>query len=250
MESRLAHGQAIHEEDGSITASDVRDDVLVARAESLLGELRDAMPNDALVRIVAEASSDGEAMIMTVRIGELSIVTDPAHVHEDVALLRNSLDVAKPFRRVPIVWQNGTAAILLHEAHGHPLEHDREALQLPDWLHADVPLVMRRQSFRDIPLLRMQHVRVAQTNAPFAIPEDHIEVRMVDGGTYDPLSETITLRVSSSSIGAFEFSEARANIVFLGARGEPQRYPGVICSREGQELVVGSYAPALITTFR
>jgi hypothetical protein len=250
VESRLAHGEAVHEEDGSITASDVRDDVLVARAESLLDQLRAAMPNDALVRIVAEAGTEGDATTMTVRVGELSIVTDAAHVQEDVALLRNINDAAEPFRRVPLLWQNGTAAILLHEAHGHPLEHDREPLQLPGWLRVEVPLVMRRQSFRDVPLRRMQHVRVTQANAPFAIPEDHIEIRMVDSGTYDPLTETITIRVSASSIGAFEFTEPRANIVFLGARGEPRRYPGVICSREGQELVVGSYAPALVTAFR
>ena len=33
----------------------------------------------------------------------------------------------------------------------------------------------------------------------------------------------------------------------VGASGEPLRYPGVVCAREGQELVVGSFAPLMIT---
>jgi hypothetical protein len=33
----------------------------------------------------------------------------------------------------------------------------------------------------------------------------------------------------------------------IGAEGHPQRYPGVICSREGQELFVASHAPVLLT---
>ena len=46
--------------------------------------------------------------------------------------------------------------------------------------------------------------------------------------------------------------ESRANIAraFIGASGEPLRYPGVICSREGQELVVGSSAPLLLMELR
>jgi hypothetical protein len=32
------------------------------------------------------------------------------------------------------------------------------------------------------------------------------------------------------------------------ATGEPLRYPGVVCAREGQEVVVGSFAPLMITT--
>ena len=253
VESRLAHGEALHEPDGSITATDARDDALVARAEQQLERLRAAMPADAIVRLVAEAGTDGDRATMTVRIGSLSIVTDPDHVHEDLHLLRNAgITPAGPAasRRRPILWQNGTAAILLHEAHGHPLEHGQSPLTLPEWLHVEVPLAQRRETFRDVPLPRMRHVRVTQTGAPFEIPSEHVEVQMVDGGAYDPLTQTITVRVSASSIGAFTLVEQRANITFLGARGDAQRYPGVICSREGQELVVGSYAPTLITACR
>ena len=252
VESRLAHGEALHEPDGSITATDTRDDALVARAEQQLERLRAAMPHDALVRLVSEAGTDGDRATMTVRRGSLSIVTDPDHVQEDLALLqvwRGAQPADDPPRR-PILWQNGTAAILLHEAHGHPLEHDQAPLDLPEWLRVEVPLAQRRETFRDVPLPRMQHVRVTRTGAPFELPPGHVEVWMVDGGAYDPLTQTITVRVSASSIGAFTLVEHRANITFLGARGDAQRYPGVICSREGQELVVGSYAPTLITAFR
>jgi hypothetical protein len=252
VESRLAHGEALHEPDGSITATDTRDDALVARAEQQLERLRAAMPHDAVVRLVAEAGTEGDHATMTVRRGVRSIVTAPEHVHEDLALLQmaNGLQPADAPPRRPILWQNGTAAILLHEAHGHPLEHHQEPLHLPEWLEVEVPLTQRRATFRDVPLLRMQHVRVTQTGAPFEVPSGHIEVQMVDGGAYDPLTQTITIRVSASSAGAFTLVEPRANLTFLGACGDAQRYPGVICSREGQELVVGSYAPTLITAFR
>ena len=253
VESRLAHGEALHEPDGSITATDVRDDALVARAEQQLERLRAAMPDDAVVRLVAEAGTDGDRATMTVRIGPLSIVTAPDRVQEDLQLLRNAgVPPAGPAasRRRPILWQNGTAAILLHEACGHPLEHDQAPLNLPEWLHVEIPLAPRRETFRDVPLPRMQYVRVTQSDAPFEIPSEHVAVQMVDGGAYDPLTQTIAVRVSASSIGAFTLVEHRANLTFLGARGDAQRYPGVICSREGQELVVGSYAPTLVTAFR
>jgi hypothetical protein len=253
LESRLAHGQAIEESDGSITASDARDDALVARAEAELERLRQSVPKDALVRLVAEASTERIAATMTVRIGAASVVTDPEHVHEDVALLRGArVAPAGPVtsRRTPILWRNGSGAVLLHELIGHPLEHDHPVIELPSWLHADIPLRMRRATFRDVPLLRMEHVRVTQTDAPFDVPEERVEVSLVDSGAYEPLTGNVTIRVAASTVGAFEIVEPRSSFVFLGASGPPRRYPGVICSREGQELVVGSYAPDMLTGFR
>jgi len=186
-----------------------------------------------------------------VRIGAASIVTDPEHVAEDVALLRNAgIQPVAHRRDVPIVWHNGSAAVLLHEAHGHPLEHGLAPLVLPEWLRVEVPLHPRRATFRDVPLLRMQHVHVSQVDAPFAIPDERIDVQLVDSGAYEPLTDIITIRVAASSIGAFDIVQPRAALSFLGADGEPRRYPGVICSREGQELVVGSAAPTIVTVFR
>lgn len=268
VESRLSHGEAIEDEQG-IVATDTRDDELVMLAEHELERLHAVIPDDALVRLVAEASTEAITATMTVRINGISIVTDPTHARSDIELLRERSAIERAAAKrtaakrsagfepggppasgrppLPIVWKNGTAAVLLHEAHAHPLEHFLPPLALPSWLAVEVPLQLRRATFRDVPLLRMQHVRVTQHDAPFELPAEHIEVHLIDGGAYDPLTDVVTLRIASSSIGAFTMTETRTNIRFLGAEGEPRRYPGVICSREGQELVVASSAPTLIT---
>jgi hypothetical protein len=258
IESRLSHGEAFEDEHG-IVAADTRDDALVAAAERELDRLRAVMPDGFTVRLVAESSTEGTTGTITVRTDTLSLVTDPAHIREDVDLLRNAVSRSADFqpagppassRQTPMLWLNGSASILLHELLGHPLEHDRESPPLPPWLHVDIPLSVRRATFRDVPLLRMQHVRATQTDAPFELPHERIEITLIDSGMYDPLSDTILLRVAASSIGAFTIHERRTSIAFTGARGEPLRYPGVICSREGQELVVGSFAPVMLTELR
>ena len=256
LESRLSHGEAREDEEG-ILATDARDDALVANAERELERLREVMPEGFTLRLVAESRTDGTSGTITVRQGALSIVTTPEHIEEDLALLRGAASrsagvqpAAPPASSRPFLWQNGSAAVLLHELLGHPLEHGVEPLALPAWLHAEIPLTMRRSTFRDIPLLRMQHVRVSQTNAPFEVAPDVVEIALIDGGTYDPLTDAVMLRVASSSIGAFTIHEPRRRFVFTGARGEPVRYPGVVCSREGQELVVGSFAPPILTELR
>lgn len=254
LESRLSHGEAF-DHCGSILAEDKRDEALVALAEEQLLRLREAMPHDALVRLVAEAGTEGVSSTMTVRIDAHSVVTDPVHAPGDIALLRSvagrdgALRSPLPSARngVPILWLHGSGSVLLHEAAGHPVEHDLPSLDLPEWLHVEVALRSRRASFRDVPLQRMQDVRVSQTGAPFDLPQTRVEVHLVEGGAYDPLTDVVTVRVSASSAGAFELRQRRRDIHFLGASGEPLRYPGVICSREGQELVVGSYAPTLLT---
>jgi hypothetical protein len=68
----------------------------------------------------------------------------------------------------------------------------------------------------------------------------------------------VTLRIGVANLiegddvrplAPFEFLRTRDEVArsIVGAIGEPVRYPGVICSREGQELVVGSYAPVMVT---
>ena len=261
VESRLAQGQAVEDAHG-ITATDARDDELVMLARHELERLHAVMPQDALVRLVAEASTEAITATMTVRLNGISIVTDPTHAARDIELLRRAAGGSAANRSagfqpagppassrppLPLLWRNGTAALLLHEAHAHPLEHHLPPLPLPPWLRVEVPLQLRRATFRDVPLLRMQHVRVTQHDAPFALPPEHIEIHLIDGGAYDPLTDVVTLRIAASSVGPFTITERRGDFRFLGAEGEPQRYPGVICSREGQELVVGSYAPTLLT---
>ncbi|HEX2123459.1 MAG TPA: hypothetical protein VHL59_17640, partial [Thermoanaerobaculia bacterium] len=81
------------------------------------------------------------------------------------------------------------------------------------------------------------------------------------GGAYEPLTEEVTIRIAAADLvdddervrlPPFEIRESRANVAraLIGAEGESVRYPGVICSREGQELVVGSSAPRMLTWFR
>jgi len=254
LESRLSHGEA-HEDERGIVATDARNDDFVVAAEREIDRLRDAMPESYTVRLVAESGTEGTTGTITVRHGALSVVTTPAHIREDVDLLRNAAARSAGFpvngsSGLTFHWRNGSAAVLLHELIGHPLEHDIASVEVPDWLHVDIPLTMRRATFRDVPLLRMQHVRATQTNAPFAMPDDAVEITLIDGGAYDPLTDTVMLRIAASSIGAFTMHEPRERFVFTGARGEPVRYPGVICSREGQELVVGSFAPVMLTELR
>ena len=119
----------------------------------------------------------------------------------------------------------------------------------PSWLSIDAPLVSRRETFRDVPLARMTHLIARQTDAPFALPGERIEVQLIAGGAYDPLSDIVTIDVAVSSAGPFTIRRPRAEVAasLAGASGEPIRYPGVICSREGQELYVASHAPVMIT---
>ena len=251
VESRLSHGEAFEDEHG-IIATDARDETFVASAEREIDRLREAMPEGFIVRLVAESGTEGTTGTITVRNGALSIVTTPAHIKEDVALLRTAgVPPAEraASRRPAFLWRNGTAAVLLHELIGHPLEHSIPPIALPDWLRLDIPIVLRRATFRDVPLLRMQHVHASQHDAPFA-PDDPVAITLIDGGSYDPLTDVVTLRIATSSIGAFTINEPRQRFVLTGAHGDPLRYPGVICSREGQELVVGSAAPVMLTELR
>lgn len=249
LESRLSYGEAV-EDGGGIVAADTRDDALVTAAEGELDRLRAAVPRHVTVRLVAEAGPEGTTGTITVRQGALSIVTTAEAIGSDLELLRivsRNRAIAVSDLRVPMLWKNGSAAVLLHETVGHPLEHGLEPLPLPPWLAVDIPIASRRATFRDIPQLRMKHVSVSQTNAPFALPPQFIEVELVEGGAYDPLTDVVTMHVA---VPRFVIVAPRTSIAILGARGEPLRYPGVICSREGQELVVGSVAPEILTVIR
>jgi hypothetical protein len=256
-ERRLSHGDAIDTADG-IVATDTRDDALLVRCEELMEHLRACVLPDLRMRLVAEVSTEGETQTITVTHNGNSIVTTPEHIANDIALLRNA-DVApaeQAASRRPLLWKNGTAAVMLHEAFGHPLEQGHADVQWPTWFHIDAPLRMRRATFRDVPLLRMTTLTASQTSAPFELAHEHIEITLIAGGHYEPLTGFVTLHVAAATmnhvpLAPFVIEATREEIArsIRGARGEPIRYPGVICSREGQELVVGSYAPELLTLF-
>jgi hypothetical protein len=100
-----------------------------------------------------------------------------------------------------------------------------------------------------------------QSGAPFTLPSPRMEVLLVGGGAYEPLTGEVTLHIAAADVvedgsvrrlPPFEILETRDSVAraLTGAAGEPVRYPGVVCSTEGQELVVGSSAPIMITAFR
>ena len=237
-ESRLMHGQARQSGD-CIDASDARDERLVAACDAAMDAARavlDAL-REAQVRMRVRATrEDGAEVVettMTIAIGSVSVVTTPADAVADYELLCALVAIKRvaPLRALPIVWKNGSAAVLLHEAIGHASEHGRRSIGWPSWLSVDAPLTLRRETFRDVPLPRMTYLVATQTDAPFVLPEARIEVNLISG------AGPFTIRRTRSEIAAS----------LAGATGDPVRYPGVICSREGQKLYVASHAPLLVT---
>ena len=249
-DSRLMHGIATQRGD-AIEASDARDERLVRVCESAMDEARATIAplRDARVRVVVRATNDGEVeTTMTIAIDGISVVTTPSNAIGDYELLHRVRNGSSPLRG-PIVWLNGSAAVLLHEAFGHASEHDAPPVAWPSWLSIDAPLASRRETFRDVPLMRMTHLIARQTNAPFVLPDARVDVELIAGGAYDPITDIVTIDVAVSSAGPFTIRRSRAEMAasITGASGEPIRYPGVICSREGQELYVASHAPVMIT---
>lgn len=268
IESRLSHGVARDDGD-SIVASDDHDEELVRACEESLATLRRSIAHDARVRIVASARRVRDVVMrestITTTLGGLSIVGS------DAASLRQwlALEPSAEWRGQPIVWRNGSAAVLLHEAIGHAAEHEAAPVAWPSWLSVrdeppfpfddcgnearavdlmrEPPSCWRRESFRDVPLRRMTTV-VARGNHECDV-RGPVEVFLVAGGSYDPLTDLVTIDVAVSTAGAFTLRKPRAEIAasLEGASGEPLQYPGVICSREGQELAVGSFAPVMVT---
>jgi len=282
-ESRFTQGQALTR-GREIFARDSIDD------RTLRGELRAACDaemdrfyrsieslKNARVRGIVTATTGGLESTITITVDGISVVTTPDDVISDYQALERLLRppaAPPPARSMPIVWRNGSAAVLLHEAIGHAAEHAHTPLTWPRWLRArditpegrsadliagEVPMAIRRESFRDVPLRRMTNLVFEQVRAPWATPARRIEVFLVSGGTYEPLTETISIdiaiadlvrgkkreRVAPFTIRASRAAFARA---LIGAKGKPVRYPGVICSREGQELFVGSHAPVMVTS--
>jgi predicted Zn-dependent protease len=226
--------------------------------------------------------------------GERSVVSSPAHAARDLSLLGDGERAASPadpgedtrtpdYRALPLVWRNGSAAVLMHEAAGHAAEHRAEPIEWPAWLsvrdepasphddtggetrvvdllRGEMPSSARCASFSAVPLRRMSNVVVRQDDAPFTLPHERIEIELVGGGSYDPLSDSVRLVIvrashvsgeTKSSLAPFVIEESRSSVAFAlrGAAGEPERYPGVVCSSEGQELTVGSHAPIIVTEF-
>jgi hypothetical protein len=247
LESRLMHGIA-RQDDDVIAATDDADAALLAACEEAMapaGAMAQSIAER--VRVVVRATRESVETTFTVTIDGVSIVSTPEHVHADTEMLRRVLGQRPTVNgELPLVWHNGSAAVLLHEAIGHAAEHHAPPVAWPEWLRVEAPLEPRRASFSDVPLPRMTHLLARQLDAPFEMPEERVDVHLIAGGGYDPVTDVVTVHVA---IPRFTIRATRAEIVrsLRGATGEPLRYPGVICSREGQELHVPSAAPLMVT---
>jgi hypothetical protein len=258
----------------------------VAKDPSLSSQLRMTLRARLHTEARRVVASVVESATIVLNIGGMSVVTTPEHVAADGEWLervaaRQPEDSLDDYRGLPLLWTSGSASVLLHEAAGHAAEHGQAPIAWPGWLAVrdepsviddigdlapptdlltEAPRAMRRESFVHPVLPRMSHVNVRQQRAPFHLPDRHVAIHLVAGGHYEPLTETVSIFVAaadlvdggkSTPLQPFVIREARADVArsLAGARGEPVRYPGVICSREGQELVVGSAAPEMVTVF-
>lgn len=282
-ESRLNYGQAIAHGTTITARNMIEDRALDARlrraCEAEVERMRRtiAAMRDARVRGVVTASTEDLESTVAITIDDVSIVTttDVAMDEYDALkrILRPPAARRPPPAKFPIVWRRGSAAVLLHEAIGHAAEHGHKPLAWPRWLRTrdvtrdgrnsdvlagEMPAAIRRESFRDAPMRRMTNLIIEQKGAPFELPPERIEIHLVAGGAYEPLTEMVTIDVAIAEIvsgestircSPFTIQRSRLEIsrALLGATGEPIRYPGVICSREGQELFVASHAPVMVT---
>ncbi|MBW3672356.1 MAG: hypothetical protein KY432_11880, partial [Acidobacteria bacterium] len=220
----------------------------------------------------------------------LALLTTPRHLDQDIETLLHLGDRRIELERsdlgsLPVLWASGSGGVLLHECAGHPagistpavwpewlqvvddpsvetfdrpINHSSE-LRRADLLAGEPPSSRRRASFRDHPRHRMSTlVGAAVKSAPFQLPARHIEIELAAGGSWDPLTDQISVNVLSASlvdgktrrrVAPFLITGDRAQVAgsITGGRGEAIRYPGVLCSEHGQRLPVGTYCLDLIT---
>jgi len=267
-ESRLIHGSA-DQRGATIDARDDLDDELLALCDRETDRVRAAIAplREGRARAVVSARRDGGvSATISLSVRDLAVVTTLPHLAGDYEMLIELASVPAVAdaagHGVPLVWRNGSGAVLMHEAAGHPAELDQPAIDWPKWLHVESPLALRRESFTDVPLRRMTNVAVTSVEAGFSPPSPpYIEILLVADGRYEPLTDRVSLSISAANLidgdksirlRRFTIDETRETIArsLRGASGDVRRYPGVICSKEGQNVFVGSHAPDLVTDFR
>ncbi len=282
-DSRLVYGTA-DEKDGAIDARDDLDRELLALCDEERERVRralDPLREGRARSVVSARRENGRVEVsstISLSIVDLSVATTPAHLAADYELLIELASIGAEstadYRDAPVVWRNGSAAVLLHEAAGHAAEHRHAPVAWPEWLtvsdesasgtadllRGEMPRAIRRESFTNVPLHRMTNVVVGNRGAEVELPPRRIDILLVAGGSYEPLTETITLSISAADVVdgnrsrrlvPFALSIPRAAVArsLRGASGPVRRYPGVICSREGQNLFVASFAPDMVTEF-
>ena len=266
VESRLIHGVAV-QRGNTIEARDDCDEKLLALCDREANRVREALARfgEGRARAVVSARGDeGVSATISLSLGDLSVVTTPANLTADYAMLVELAGVHPSadadYRTIPLVWRNGSGAVLMHEAVGHPLELGVKSGGMA--AAVQISFAQRRQSFSDVPLRRMTLVRLSGLDAGFRTPsEPFLEILLVAGGRYDPLTDGVSLSISAAKlvdgdfsvrVRPFEIAESRQSVerALVSAAAAVKRYPGVICSAEGQNVYVGSYAPDLLTDFR
>lgn len=222
--------------------------------------------------------------------GQLSITTTPEALSADCILLASLLKpipVGDPPDQLPILWRGGSASVLFHELIGHRSQSGRPLLEWPRWLTvSDQPFAegpgrmivddtgvspraalltrgqelkcRRRQTFRDMPLVRMTNLICETAGLPLRIPEQRIEIWLVDHGSYDSEADRVSLHIALADhvdggvrrrIPPMHFEAGAEEILtaLIGGRGPLTRYPGIVCGDEGQRVPVGSWAMELLT---
>lgn len=282
----VLHGWTIHAEDATTPSFGEAAAREIERARTMLFELVERLPSAVDVRILSTArATTARATLQTlyeIKTEGLSLIATPASLRTDLEILASRTGAAKPVApdtRLPLLWCRGTAAVLFHECAGHAAEAGAAAIRWPEWLTvrdipeteddtgggpqiADLlagesPRSLRRESFRDVPIPRLSSVVVTQCAPELRLPEQRIEIHLTSGGSYDAVTDLVTIRIASADmvtgdkvtpVVPFTVREERSRIAaqLAGARGGVVRYPGVICGREGQDLYVGSLAPELL----
>ena len=194
----------------------------------------------AFSRVRAVSSGRGshrdESLLLALTSGSaseaVSVIATPGSLESDLALLRvadmSSMDF--DYRIVPLLFVNGSGAVLLHEAIGHPSQSGKDPSAKPEWLEVaddpsfpslgaitvddcglpvqstvlnggQSPAAWRRESFRDVPARRMTNLVVRCSTQPVAaLPSPRMEILLVGGGHYDSLTDQIVLTISRAAL--------------------------------------------------
>lgn len=220
----------------------------------------------------------------------ISITTTPETLSPDCSQMASLLRPLPPGQvpdDIPILWRGGSASVLFHELIGHRSQAGLPALEWPVWLTvSDQPFAegvgrmvvddtgaspraalltkgqqlqcRRRQTFRDMPLIRMTNLICETAGLPLRVPEQRIEVWLVEHGSYDSDSDRASLNISLADhvdgstrrrLPPFRIESGAEQIAaaLVGGRGPLTRYPGIVCGDEGQRIPVGSWSMELLT---
>lgn len=201
------------------------------------------------------------------------VATDPDALLPHATRLSAAAAPPDEVSRLPILFRNGTGAVVAHETLGHPSElapspmrlafevHDQPGETLFDRDFDDVgnrleaadlglgeqPRAFRASDWRQVPIRRMTNLVVTARDAARA-PMRHLAIDLIESATVK--DDVVHLRIAGASVvdettqrrtGGFTLSFPRYSFAdFQPASIETSTYPGVVCSAEGQRAPVGS----------